>query len=87
MSYPPFTPILGWWCSGEFGDGDDVVHTLCAVVEADTEEHAKGIIHIEWPDLGEWRFCSEVAGDWSPGDRFPLDDAWMRERFAKAATS
>lgn len=58
-----------WWCSGERADG---ASTLCAMVDALTEEAAKKEIQKYWHEAGEWRFCDEKAIDWLPGSRFPV---------------
>lgn len=61
-----------WWVSGE--RCDDGAKTICAAVEADSEEDAKRKVleaHDEYPDDVEWRFCEEKPDDWSPFcDRF-----------------
>ena len=51
--------------------------TICAVVDASTEEEAKEEIERFWIPRS-WRFCGEKEPDWEPGDRFPWpkrDDA------------
>lgn len=77
LRYPPFNPIMGWWCSGY--DENDVA-TLCAVVLADDDEEAKFNVLQEWPEAERWRFCEEKPAGWVPGDRFPLSD-WMKPRW------
>ncbi len=88
MSDPPNDAVLGWWCSGEAGDGS--FHTLCALVEAASLEAAQTAVRLDWPAVevyrGEerpcarvWRFGHEVAADWLPSDRFPLKD-WELKR-------
>jgi len=72
LGYPP-KGLLGWWCSGY--DCDDNA-TLCALLDADTEDAAKAAIAKEWPETEgiEWRFWNVVADDYFPGNRFPLPD-------------
>jgi hypothetical protein len=53
------------------------------MVEADSEDEAKHIVHIEWPEATEWRFC-EPRDTVELSDRFPITD-WMVERFANAS--
>jgi hypothetical protein len=78
---PPNPAVLGWWCSGEAGDGS--YFTLVAWVEAKNEKGAKAAIQKDWPLRGrEWRFVEEREPDWLPGDRFPLSD-WSKKRIAK----
>lgn len=65
---PPSIPH--YWCSGQTFDGDAA--TLCAVVDADTEEAAKDEVRKLWKPAG-WRFCNEKAPGWMPAsDRFPV---------------
>lgn len=80
ITFPPPEPILGWWCSGETVDA----WTLCAAVDAESEEKAWEIIRQKdaWPDAGEVRISSVREKNWVPGDRFPLSD-WMKPRFEK----
>jgi hypothetical protein len=73
---PPNAAILGWWCSGYRGDD---IPTLCALLEAESEAAARKAVGEDWPGEKEWRFCEERAGDYVPGDRFPLSP-WMRQR-------
>jgi hypothetical protein len=82
LTFPPQKPILGWWKTGESGDGSHA--TLVACLDTDTEHHAKTIIESEWPnkDDEDWRFCEVKDDDFVPGDRFPLSE-WMQERFSK----
>ena len=82
IRFPPGPKILGWWCSGEAGDGS--YHTIVAVVEADDPWDE---VEKDWPGAQDnERFCGTVADDYVPGDRFPLDSEWMVERFGAAAT-
>jgi hypothetical protein len=80
LTCPPNESVLGWWCSGEYGDDEETIHTLCALIRAGSVKDAKGVILKDWPEAGQWRFCREVAKDFSPGDRFPIEP-WMRKRF------
>lgn len=59
-----------YWKSGERCSDDAT--TVCAVVDAESEDDAKDAIQVFWPEAGEWRFCEEKAMDWTPGDRFPM---------------
>jgi len=79
MTSPPNPAILGWWCSGEAGDGS--YSTMCAWVEAKDEDAAMTAVKQDWPPARkmDWRFFEERAPDWTPGDRFPLSD-WSKER-------
>lgn len=79
INAPPNRAVLAWWCSGASGTN---VPTLVALVEAEDESTAKTAIAVDWPPAEErvWRFCDEVAFDWRPGDRFPIDKPWELER-------
>jgi len=83
LSYPPHSSVLGWWCSGY--DADDFA-TLCACVEAKSEQSAKAAINIDWPERKKWRFCEAKPDDFTPGDRFPLK-GWAKERFEAPRTT
>ena len=75
MAYPPNAAILGWWDTGESGDG---AATLCALVMAPDEQAAKTAVLEDWPEAERWRFC--VPRDTTDtGDRFP-PTKWMLER-------
>jgi len=67
--------VKKWWCSGYGGFGaEDSYATLCAVVDAPTEEEARKAIRVEW-EPQEWRFCEECTLDWRPNaGRFPWED-------------
>lgn len=73
--YVKFTLHSPWWISG-YRDGQA---TICAAIEAASEEAAKALIvaaHDTPVDL-EWRFCTERDPDWSPFcNRFPRA-SWM----------
>ncbi len=75
LTYPPNKSILGWWNSGSRCSDD--AHTICALVDAQSEDAAKKAVTKDWPEAKEWRFCAESDGKLS--DRFPLSD-WMKER-------
>ena len=77
---PPHEQVLGWWCSGQ--RLVDNAPTLCAHVQADTQKAVKDIIAIDWPEAMEWRFC-QVTDHMPPGDRFPVNDGWMKERYER----
>lgn len=69
---PPTRAIIGWWKSGEAGDGSYA--TLCAVVDAASEGAAKKAVKKNWPPERMppvWRFCEEKPADFMPGGRFP----------------
>jgi hypothetical protein len=72
---PPNSAVLGWWCTGERGDG---AASLCALVRAKDEYWARAAILIDWGEARDWRFC-EPREDTELSDRFPLSD-WMIER-------
>jgi len=78
LSDPPNQNILGWWCSGSRLSDD--ARTLCAVVLAVDEEHAKTAVTVDWPEAVQWRFVEEKSIDFVPGDRFPIGDGWERQR-------
>jgi hypothetical protein len=80
LMYPPNEGILGWWCSG-YGEnnGKDAV-TICAMVEAKTENEAWSAVLIDWPGIDK-RFCEPQEKDeWRISNRFQLAD-WMIPRF------
>lgn len=87
---PPNEAILGWWCSGESGDLKTSFHTLCALVEAESEEAAKIAVMEDWPPPEHrlppsWRFCNLVADDYMPGPRFPVKaGSWSWRRITGA---
>ncbi len=74
---PPNTQVLGWWKSGEAGDGSHA--TICAWVAADDVEDAKAAVLEDWPGQHVWRFVNSVENHWTPGPRFPLSD-WSTKR-------
>lgn len=83
ISDPPSRPILAWWCSGHAADESH--STLVALVEAPSENAAKLAVLESWPlqpaeFSRSWRFCNEVDFAWRPGDRFPIEKGWSRER-------
>ncbi len=80
---PPAKEVLGWWKTGESMDGG--YSTLCAMVVAESDSQAKGIITIDWPEAGngpdaDWRFCND-ADNTDLSSRFPPPD-WSVERIA-----
>ena len=79
LKYPPNPKILGWWCSGERGDGCAII---IAMVKAGRESEAKGHIEKDWPEAEDYRFCDEKE-DLFVSSRFPLND-WMIERGLKS---
>ena len=79
LTCPPNEAIRGWWVSGT---GDDKF-SICAVVDAESEEAAKAAVRVDWPEAEKWRFCEEKPRDWKPGDRFVVregKDNWIKER-------
>lgn len=66
-----------WWCSGYAPQGA----TICAVVMARNENHAKERIRWAHDDPAvviDWRFAGRRPTGWTPfGDRFPRA-TWMR---------
>lgn len=77
LTDPPHPQVLGWWCSGSSDEGD----SICALVEAESEDKAKVYVQISWPEAENWRFIEAKPNDWIPGDRFP-PQKWMLERWA-----
>lgn len=75
LTFPPNESVCGWWRSGEIGE----MSTLCAVVDAESENAAEDAILKDWPEVFEWRFCEPKSVGWVPGDRFPPSD-WMVAR-------
>lgn len=71
--------VLGWWVSGDGGDGKKFYYTLCALIKAGTSDQAGLALKKDWPEFVDWRFCEERADDWVPGDRFVLKP-WMTKR-------
>jgi hypothetical protein len=58
-----------WWCTG-YGDG---YSTICAVVDAEDENDAKGHVRRFW-DPESWRFCEPKPAAWMPdAGRFPVE--------------
>lgn len=59
-----------YWVTGETMD-EPVMYTCCAVIEAEDEMAAYGVVAEYAPDWKP-RFCEEVAQDWQPNpNRFP----------------
>lgn len=81
LTDPPDPAVLGWWCSG-FDSDDRAI--LCALVQANTLDAAKGAVRRSWPEAPgkrqAWRIEDEKHPTWMPGDRFPLDAEWMKQR-------
>ena len=78
LYYPPLDlRVLGWWRSG----CNDTSVSVCALVEAKDEDHAKAAVAKDWPESvgAEWRFVEEKEPGWLPGDRFPMS-WWMQQR-------
>ena len=78
--------IRSWRCSGHSPDGA----TICAIVDAESEDQAKEFVLNAWDasgtgeEIGRWRFAEEKAADWLPGDRFPISKDWERKRLGLA---
>jgi hypothetical protein len=69
----PLPKEIQYWNSGSrsFGDNGDVEeHSLCAIVDAPSEEAAWALIAEYWKP-GEQRFIEMHEPGWVPGDRFP----------------
>ena len=63
--------VIHYWVSGWTGDMDAA--TLCAVVDAASEDAAKAEVMLSGWSPREWRFVEAVAPDWMPpADRFPV---------------
>lgn len=67
---PPRESVVGYWCSGMAAEQS--VSTMCAVVNADDEQHAKRLIEVYWPEAVRWRFADMKPPGWLPGERFPM---------------
>lgn len=77
LSDPPNQAIIGWWKSGEAGDGSYA--TIVAWVKAEDEASAKAAVVKDWPGDRVWRFCNPCKHGFTPGDRFPLK-GWEKKR-------
>lgn len=65
----PLPATIDYWVSGWRGDMSAA--TLCAVVDAASEDEAKKLIGEYWKPA-EWRFCNPNELGWRPpADRFP----------------
>jgi hypothetical protein len=82
ITYPPNEAILGWWNSGQ--RCSDNAFTICALVKAESPELAWQAIEKDWPQKAgfEERFCEARPDDYALGDRFVVDQDWMKERLA-----
>ncbi|MBX3288349.1 MAG: hypothetical protein KF855_03295 [Acidobacteria bacterium] len=82
LTDPPTEEVIGWWCSGHDAADRPI---LCAVIEAESEDKAKDAVEANWEEkpgeVGPFRFIEEVAPDFHPGNRFPIANGWMAERF------
>lgn len=76
-TWPLPEAVPAYWCSGEAPGA----FTVCAIVDAPTEDAAQEIIGAHWnPGPLQLRFCQEVDQGWRPpGDRFPWP-AWAEGR-------
>ena len=68
--WPHDAALLGSWESGF----TDTHMTVCALIEAKTEDDARRLVKDHWPEFpgGGERFCEEQVPGWTPGDRFPM---------------
>lgn len=71
-THPTTDGLLGIWVSGVCADGSYAV--MCALVEAETQGEAEALIEGIAINFREWSFCDEKPADWTPGDRFPMED-------------
>jgi hypothetical protein len=73
--------VKAWWCSGS-GSGYSI---LCSIVDAESEWEVRQAIEQAWGsgDVGDFRFIEECANDWLPGNRFPIEKDWERERLGQ----
>jgi len=74
LTWPLPSEVAGYWRTGYGARGD----TLCAVVDAPTEEKAKAKIDALWGNGGrtDWRFVEPRDSEWEPSpDRFPRSKA------------
>lgn len=76
ITFPPNDAVLGWWTTGVYGDEEG--STLCAYVEAPSEDAAWDAIKKDWPDCGDRRFINRCECVRTSG-RLPLKE-WMRPR-------
>ena len=60
----------------------DEASTLCALVNAKTEEAAKAAVVKDWPEATQWRFCEQKPDNFELGDRFPVTREWEKQRMA-----
>lgn len=75
LSFPPNNNILGWWKTGENTSNES---TLVAIVTSISSDDVREIVHIDWPEVTNWRFI-EKKSTLLLNDRFPLTN-WMIER-------
>jgi hypothetical protein len=62
-----------YWCSGErCSDGKK---TWVATITAESEKDAEKILRCHFAGV-EMRFCDEVADDFTPSNRFPIENSW-----------
>lgn len=64
------------WVSGERVNWDFTTdsYSICAVIDAESEQAAYDLARQYYPDLEE-RFCIPKPDDFQPGDRFQKKDA------------
>ena len=67
LTYP--TPIE-WWHSGTTAEETGPNCTICALVDAPSEEEAWARVREYWPEAVP-DFAHVKPDDWRPGDRFP----------------
>jgi hypothetical protein len=65
-------PFQVWVSGSRFRDTNDDrdEQSLCAVIDADSEQAIKETVAKHYPDY-EMRFCNPVADDFQPSNRFP----------------
>lgn len=69
----PLPSNMDYWCSGYDSDGMPI---LCALIDAESDVRAREQIAAYWPETTgvNWRTWDEKPDDWTPGDRFPLEN-------------
>lgn len=64
-----FKPGMNPFNMPDGDDGEGLVPSICAVIDAESEDAVWGGVSKFFPDY-EVRFCEERDDDYSPGDRF-----------------
>jgi hypothetical protein len=81
LTYPPNKEILGWWVTDKTPSdlfGPDRV-TICGLIQAPTEAHAREAIQTDWPDADTRFVVEKEPYEFEESDQFPLSD-WMVSR-------